>query len=84
MPGVRHVTAIVAGTSKLRPLLFAIFAYSGALLWSATFIGLGFFFGDQWSQVPGQVHKHLEVIAWGVLVFILLYLIWRYRKRASK
>jgi len=84
MPGVRHVTAIVAGTSTLRPLLFAIFAYSGALIWSATFIGLGFFFGDQWSQVLGQVHEHLVIIAWGAVVFISLYLTWRFRKRASK
>jgi membrane protein DedA with SNARE-associated domain len=84
VPGVRHFTAVVAGTSNLRPLVFAIFAYSGALIWSATFIGLGFFFGEQWSQVLAQVQRHLAVSAGGALILISLYVIWRFRKRDSK
>ena len=38
LPGVRHVTAYLAGTSKLNPAVFSLFAYSGGLLWSATFV----------------------------------------------
>ena len=51
VPGVRHFTAVVAGTSKMRFRLFSIFAYAGALIWTATFMGLGYGFGEQWSQV---------------------------------
>jgi len=84
IPGVRHFTAVVAGSSNLRPLLFAVFAYSGALIWSATFIGLGYFFGDEWSQVLEHVQRHLAVAACCAAIIISIYLIWRFRKRAGK
>lgn len=82
VPGVRHFTAVVAGTSKLRFSVFSIFAYSGALLWAATFISLGYYFGEQWHQVLEQVHRHLLICTWVVLlVLIMIYLIRWYRKR---
>jgi membrane protein DedA with SNARE-associated domain len=84
IPGVRHFTAVVAGTSTLRPALFAIFAYSGALVWTATFIGLGFFFGEQWSQVFEHVHRHIMIVALIALLLILPYLTWRFQKRNSR
>jgi membrane protein DedA with SNARE-associated domain len=81
VPGVRHLTAVVAGTSKLRPLLFSLFAYSGALIWSATFIGLGYYFGDEWSLVLAQVHRHLVIVLGIAAVGIVIYLAWRYQRR---
>jgi membrane protein DedA with SNARE-associated domain len=86
IPGIRHVTAVVAGASRLRPLSFAIFAYSGALLWAATFISIGFFFGDHWSQVLDQVDEHLREFTLIALAVLAVYLIWHYRrfKRAGK
>jgi membrane protein DedA with SNARE-associated domain len=84
IPGVRHLTAVVAGTSKLRFLLFSIFAYSGALIWAATFIGIGFSFGDQWSQVLKQVDRHIVKVTWGVVILAALYLLWRIREGLRK
>ena len=86
IPGVRHLTAVLAGTSKLKPLSFAIFAYSGAWLWSATFISIGYFFGEHWSQVLDQVQEHLNVFILIGLALLVVYLIWHYRrfKRARK
>jgi membrane protein DedA with SNARE-associated domain len=84
IPGVRHFTAIVAGTSELNPRLFAIFAYSGALIWSATFIGLGYFFGEQWSQVLEQVHHNAVRVAFCAIGIVLLFLIWSLWKRKGK
>src|SRR5579862_3377676 len=46
IPGVRHVTAYAAGMSGLEPPKFGLFAYSGAVLWVSTFIGLGYFLGE--------------------------------------
>jgi membrane protein DedA with SNARE-associated domain len=80
IPGVRHLTAVVAGTSKLRPIAFAIFAYSGALIWAATFISIGFFFGDHWTQVLDQVHRHLRLFTVIALILLALYLLWHYRR----
>jgi len=42
IPGVRHVAALVLGASRLSPSIFARYAYTGALLWTGTFIGLGY------------------------------------------
>ncbi len=84
IPGVRHFTAVVAGSSELSPLHFALFAYSGALLWITTFISLGYFFGDEWSHVLKQVQHHLDIAAWGAVIVIVFWLIWRFRKRAAK
>jgi membrane protein DedA with SNARE-associated domain len=80
IPGVRHFTAVVAGTSKLQYLHFAPYAYVGALVWSATFIGIGFFFGDQWAQVIRQIHHHSVTAAWMVLALAVIYFVWRYLK----
>jgi membrane protein DedA with SNARE-associated domain len=44
IPGVRHLTGYVAGTLKLSYRHFALFAYSGGILWSSLFMGLGYFF----------------------------------------
>src|ERR1044072_6900763 len=38
IPGVRHFTAYAAGISELAPNSFAIYAYSGALIWVSTLI----------------------------------------------
>lgn len=84
VPGVRHFTAVVAGTSKMEFHLFALFAYSGALLWTTTFVVLGYGFGEQWSQVLQQVQKHLAVGALVALVFIVTFGIrWYGKKRKT-
>jgi membrane protein DedA with SNARE-associated domain len=59
LTGIRHMVAIVAGTARLRLSAFALFAYAGALIWSVTFISLGYFLGEQWTHIAG----HAETIA---------------------
>ena len=51
VPGVRHLTAYAAGMSDVRPPQFAVFAYSGGLLWVSAFLGLGYFLGERWQAV---------------------------------
>lgn len=47
VPVVRHLTGYVAGSTKLSFRQFALFAYSGALIWSFTFLALGYFARNQ-------------------------------------
>lgn len=56
VPGVRHFTAVVAGASKMKYSLFALFAYGGALLWSSSFIIVGYFFGRGWERSSTTLH----------------------------
>lgn len=84
VPGVRHVIAIVAGSSRLRPTTFAAFAYSGAFVWSTTFLGLGYFMGQDWKTVLAGLHRYLVLAAVFVLLVIVLYLgIRRMRSRKT-
>jgi membrane protein DedA with SNARE-associated domain len=82
MPGVRHFTAVVAGSSELEPHVFALFAYTGGLLWVLTFISLGYFLGEQWSHITEEIHTVLLGIT-GVMVAaaIVYWLVWRRKKK---
>lgn len=54
IPGVRHVTAIVAGSSGLPFPVFAKYAYSGAILWTVLFFGIGYFIG---AHLPASIRE---------------------------
>ena len=68
VPGVRHLTGIVAGASKLSPMVFARFAYAGALMWSSSFITLGYLVGEKWKNLSQQFHLVLVIGATLVLL----------------
>ncbi len=82
--GVRHFTAVVAGTSKLDYRSFAMYAYSGAFVWVSTFLGLGYLFGEHWKEVAEAAHRNLLWVSAVVLLGALAYwLYWRQRNKAS-
>ena len=85
IPGVRHFTAYVAGASWLEFPVFALFAYSGALLWSLSFITLGYFLGEQWSRLSDQLHSYLWAagLALGLVVAVVVALRMRARRAIS-
>jgi membrane protein DedA with SNARE-associated domain len=58
VPGVRHVTAIAAGTAPLEFGRFALCAYSGAVLWCGVFLGAGYLAGDRWSEILTVIRHH--------------------------
>lgn len=80
--GVRHFTALVAGMSQLSLRRFAAFAYPGAALWVATFLTLGYVFGDGWEHTSELVHRY-TLIGIGAVsaVALLVYLLRRLRAR---
>jgi membrane protein DedA with SNARE-associated domain len=80
IPGVRHFTAIVAGTSKLEPRSFALFAYSGATLWVSTFIFLGYHFGPQWTTILKAVDRNLKLLSIVGGVIAIVYVLFRLLK----
>lgn len=83
VPGVRHLTAYVAGASELELPVFAVFAYAGALVWSSSFILLGYLLGDQWQRVSGEVHLYLlPVLGLGALAALGYW--WRRRQVSRK
>ncbi len=79
VPGVRHVTAILAGSAPLEYPLFARYAYAGGLLWCSVFLGLGYSFGDNWRSVAPYARAHLPIV--GIVVTAGLGLYFFSRKR---
>ena len=83
MPGVRHFTAVVAGSSELEPHVFALFAYSGGLVWVVTFVSLGYFLGEQWSRMSDEVSGVLLWLTVAVVVVGLALWWWRAKARRA-
>jgi len=77
VPGVRHLTAYAAGMSDLEPPQFALFAYSGACLWVASFIGLGYFLGDRWQAVEKNIDRYLKGFGIALAIAAVAYAVWR-------
>ncbi len=82
IPGVRHFTALVAGMSQLSMRRFASFAYPGAAVWVATFLTLGYVFGEGWEHTSELVHRYSLIVAGsGVLAAAIAWLIRRPKRR---
>lgn len=84
IPGVRHFTAIVAGTSKLEYHGFAAFAYGGAVLWVSTFLFLGYHFGPNWEQIIASVEHNLTIASIAAGVLIIAYAAYLYARRRRR
>ena len=81
VPGIRHLTAVVAGTSGLPAIRFGLFAYTGAGMWVGTFVSIGYYFGDQWNQVFEMLRRHLHLAAGIAVTIVILYCAFRYSPR---
>ena len=79
IPGVRHFTALVAGTSDVNFRIFAIFAWSGAAVWVASFLTLGYFVGEKWEQAVGFV-EHYTLVAVVLAATVAVGFYWSRRK----
>ncbi len=73
LPVFRHITAIVAGTSKMPLWEFALCAYTGVLFWVSTFITLGYLAADHWLRMSHKVHF---ILLAGSLLIGAIVLVW--------
>lgn len=79
--GVRHVTALVAGTSEMRFPEFAAYAYTGAFFWVLTFVSLGYFAGGEWPHIAHLLHQAAGLAAAVVVLSALAVWLWHRRSR---
>lgn len=80
IPGVRHFTGFTAGTTKLEYRHFSLFAYSGAIVWIATFLSIGYFFGDVCFAFLEDLDFKTVMIIGGTAMAIIIYAIWQSRR----
>ena len=81
--GLRHLTAIIAGTSELAYPSFAAYAYSGGALWVGTFLTLGYFVGENWKSIAESLHRWVGVASIVLIVAVVVYLVLKSRKRKA-
>ena len=76
IPGVRHVTAIAAGSGCLNYRTFVAYAYPGGVIWCAVFLGFGYVAGDRWAEVAAAGRAHIVritvVAACAIAVYAVL------------
>jgi membrane protein DedA with SNARE-associated domain len=83
IPGVRHFTAVVAGASRLKFSVFAVFAYTGALLWSSIFIVAGFFIEKGWLRTTAAIHRIVLIACAAIVLALLVYYLVIQKTRAK-
>jgi len=79
IPGLRHFTAIFAGISDFPFWRFALFAYTGAFLWTTTFLVFGFILESEWYLVAHFSNHIVEPII--ILLALALFLFFYLRKK---
>ena len=85
-PGIRHLTAVAAGAAALAYADFALFAYSGALVWSLLFVTLGVLLGGQWMKVSARIHHNMGVASAILVGCVILGVVahWLLTRRAKQ
>jgi len=61
IPGARHITGYFSGITEISYKRFALNAYIGAILWTATFISLGKVLGNNWEKYHSMITKYLII-----------------------
>ena len=72
IPGIRQISAIIAAISHISFRKFALYAYTGGLVWSITFLALGQFLGKSWLQAEQYID---EIMLYAIGLFVLVGLI---------
>jgi membrane protein DedA with SNARE-associated domain len=77
--GVRHFTALVAGTTDLEPVTFALYAWPGGCLWVACFLTIGYYLGEEWQHMAGRVD--IAIVVLSLLVVTVAIVLWRVKNK---
>jgi membrane protein DedA with SNARE-associated domain len=56
------------------------FAWTGGLVWVATFLTLGYFLGENWRRIAETIHQDLLYVSIAALVAMLAYYLIRRRR----
>lgn len=84
IPGVRHLTGYAAGISVLEYRIFALFSYSGALIWCILFLSIGYFLGNKWIHIAELLEEQWTTIAFIVFGLILFVVLFWWRRKVAK
>ncbi|MBA3720930.1 MAG: DedA family protein [Parachlamydiaceae bacterium] len=81
IPGIRHFTGVSAGITNLELQEFFLYAYTGAVIWVATFLSIGYFFGEYWLSIIQKIEIGVEEAGAIIVIAIICYLLYSFRKK---
>ena len=81
IPGVRHFTGFTAGTAGVEYRHFALFAYSGGIIWVLTFLSIGYFFGNSCFSFLQDIDFKTALLIGAACMACLGFYLWRKRKK---
>ncbi|MDQ0268552.1 DedA family protein [Cytobacillus purgationiresistens] len=83
IPGIRNFLPFLYGFSKLKYRTFALFAYSGALLWLAIAFPLGYIFGEH-IEIIIAYEQEIFMVVGVIAIFYVLFKIRKHRRNMKK
>ncbi len=84
IPGVRHVTAIAAGSAGLNFSCFARYAYPGGVGWCLVFLGIGYYAGDHWRELVPFARAHWAIVIGAAVCALAIGTVFRRAARRRK
>ena len=76
--GIRHVVPYFAGIERMDFMEFSLYNLISSLLWSASFVLIGYFFGEQWKTIESNIRLGLLIL---LLLGLIAYSIYKCFKR---
>jgi membrane protein DedA with SNARE-associated domain len=84
IPGIRTLISFPAGAAKMPLAKFLVFTTAGCVLWNILLIYVGYYLGNNWTEVAGISHYILIATIAGLVVLFAVYLMVRRRKRKAR
>lgn len=81
MPGIRQFIGYFVGILRIPYRTFAIYAYTGSILWVVSFFAIGYVFGDQWQAVFTLVEQYLKYVFIGGVSLLVGMLLFKWRNQ---
>lgn len=83
-PAIRELISIPAGLGEMNIVKFVLFTFAGSAVWSVALTLLGYFLGDAWSLLAGQLSSVFSAIAIIIIIAIVVIISLMYYKRGHK
>jgi membrane protein DedA with SNARE-associated domain len=77
IPGVRHLTALAAGSSGFPFRIFVPFAFGGAVVWTLLFLALGYYIGARLPASFEDIHNKALLACLLAALLVAIYEVYR-------
>lgn len=84
IPGLRHFTGFTAGVTGVEYRHFALFAYTGGIVWITSFLSLGYFFGDLCFAFLEEIDVKVALMIGVLCLLSFAYFLWKKRMTKDK